>query len=57
MQDTPVRHEFEDADTGDELQLELDLTYVVASTWVEIGGGPDNMEMVFTHRVRLNTAD
>lgn len=47
-----VEHEFEDAETGDELTLEPDMTYTVASTFVEIHGVEDE-EMVFTHRVRL----
>jgi hypothetical protein len=55
MQDLPIRHEFEDADSGDEIQLELDMTYTVHTTFVELGGGPVAPELVFTHRVRLHT--
>lgn len=51
-----IRHEFEDADSGDELQPELDMTYTVVSTFFEMGGGPEDTEMVFTHRIRLHVA-
>lgn len=54
------RHEFEDADSGDELQLEAGITYTVVSTFVELDAsegavemnGQVDMDVVFTHRVR-----
>lgn len=46
------RHDFEDADSGDETQLEAGVTYTVVSTFVELGMD----EVVFTHRVRETVA-
>lgn len=50
-------HEFEDADTGDELILNSDLTYEVIQTLVTPHPQHPSVEgsplVVFTHRVRI----
>jgi hypothetical protein len=48
-----VQHEFEDADSGDEIKLEYGMTYTVVSTFAEMMGDQDKPELVFTHRVRF----
>lgn len=45
----PVNHEFEEDDTGDELELNPDLTYEIVQSFVDIEDGT----LVFTHRVKL----
>lgn len=47
-----AQHQFEDADTGDELILEPDMTYTVVTTFVELVG-PEDPTVYFTHRIRV----